>query len=457
MRRLIVVGGLMVLAVLVGTAQERIVPQSSFVTNFDYARFHNNDSTQYVEMYFAFFPQLVTLAKSGDHYIGYVALRTQIAATGSGELLVDKRSLMPVRVKDSSDASYRNTLVTQMGFLLPYGEYSLRIDAVDSLAQGRVDSILMPLSIGADSTSPSMSDAQLCSSIRRSDKKGDPFYKNTYEVIPNPTLLFGASNYPVIFHYMELYGLDPSATYIVKTIIADGKGKPLQESSRKRKFGVPNAVEVGTTNSTKLASGKYEFQVYLLSEASQPIARTAKSFYAYNPQLNAPSTSDTKMKETELSGLTADELDQEFLEAQYEASQEEKKTYSKITSIEGKRAFLAKFWSQVERGKMGHAPITRQEYLLRVEKANNRYRALSRPGWKTDRGRVFILYAEPDEVERRPSNEGGKPYEIWSYYQIENGVIFVFVDRTGFGDYILVHSTKRGELRDDDWQRFLQQ
>ena len=46
--------------------------------------------------------------------------------------------------------------------------------------------------------------------------------------------------------------------------------------------------------------------------------------------------------------------------------------------------------------------------------------------------------------------------EIWHYYAIENGVDFVFVDRTGFGEYQLVHSTKRGELRDDDWQRFLQ-
>ena len=38
-------------------------------------------------------------------------------------------------------------------------------------------------------------------------------------------------------------------------------------------------------------------------------------------------------------------------------------------------------------------------------------------------------------------------------HEIEGGVYFVFADLTGFSDYTLLHSTKRGELRDDNWQR----
>lgn len=99
--------------------------------------------------------------------------------------------------------------------------------------------------------------------------------------------------------------------------------------------------------------------------------------------------------------------------------------------------------------------FTRAEYLRRVEKASQRYRAFSKPGWRTDRGRVNILYGEPDEMERVPNSENSKPYEIRKYLQIEIGVEFVFVDRSGFGEYVLVHSTKRGELKDEGWQRFL--
>lgn len=129
--------------------------------------------------------------------------------------------------------------------------------------------------------------------------------------------------------------------------------------------------------------------------------------------------------------------------------------FSQITSEDGRREFLAKFWSEVEAGRSGRAGILRSVYLQRVLNADQRFRALGRPGWRTDRGRVLMLYADPDEIERFPSSQDTKPYETWHYYSIENGVDFIFVDRSGFGDYTLVHSTKRGELQDPDWQRFL--
>jgi GWxTD domain-containing protein len=120
------------------------------------------------------------------------------------------------------------------------------------------------------------------------------------------------------------------------------------------------------------------------------------------------------------------------------------------------REFLANFWAEIEAGRMGREPISRVDYLRRVATANQRYRAFNREGWQADRGRVYIMYGEPDQVDRFPMQESAKPYEIWYFYQIENGVEFVFVDRTGFNEYILVNSTKRGELRDDQWMRYLQ-
>jgi len=65
---------------------------------------------------------------------------------------------------------------------------------------------------------------------------------------------------------------------------------------------------------------------------------------------------------------------------------------------------------------------------------------------------VFIVYGPPDEYDRHPSEVDSKPYEVWYYHGIQGGVEFVFVDRTGFQEYILVHSTHRNELRDDAWR-----
>ena len=437
-------------------AQDRIEPRSAFGINFDYARFCDNDSTHYLELYFACYPQLVTLQRIENRYGGYVEIRSALRARGTDSVVTANRSLIPISVPDTSSAVYRNTLVGQLTYRIPSGAYDLSIVAIDSYSVSRRDSFHVPLDIVEPADGLTMSDVELCSAIRQSSNTDDPFYKNSHEVVPNPGLLFGAATNPVIFHYVELYNLNVRETYTIKTILADSRGVPVSEHSRIRKFGVERAVDVGTTAATKLPSGKYRFQVVVLDSLLRILQRTEKTFYAYNPGLAMTQASQAEMMETELSGLTAEELGTEFEYARYLATREEIDTFSEITSPEGRREFLAKFWSEVAQGKLGHDPISRSDYLFRTQRANDKFRGLSKEGWKTDRGRVYLLYSDPDEIERRPSSESGKPYEIWSYYQIENGVTFIFVDRTGFGDYTLVHSTKRGELRDDNWQRLLQ-
>jgi GWxTD domain-containing protein len=205
---------------------------------------------------------------------------------------------------------------------------------------------------------------------------------------------------------------------------------------------------------TNLQSGKYLYRVRILDGGMNEIIAIQKNFFANNPHI-ATTANPISIKAAEFLGMSFDELSKEFRTAQYLANDQEIKSFSEITTTEGRREFLAKFWSDVEHGRPGREPISRNEYLHRVHIANERYHGMSREGWQTDRGRVFISYAEPDEVERFPSSNDAKPYEIWHYNQIENGVIFVFVDRTGFGEYVLVHSTKRGELQDDQWQQYL--
>jgi len=94
--------------------------------------------------------------------------------------------------------------------------------------------------------------------------------------------------------------------------------------------------------------------------------------------------------------------------------------------------------------------------MERVQIANKRYSAAKKEGWKTDRGRVYILYGEPSEYERFPSDLETRPYEIWRYNEMEGGVYFIFADIKGFSDYELLTSTKRGELNDEYWQQKIQ-
>ncbi|MCI0705918.1 MAG: GWxTD domain-containing protein [Ignavibacteriae bacterium] len=432
------------------------IPNTNFVMNVDYARFKYDDQSFYLEIYYGFYPKLVTLNQSASGFSGGIILKTTISNNATNIVVRKEHSLLPVSFPDTTGISGGGDFLTQAGYALPFGEYQLQVTAVDSLDPTRMDSISLSLSVKPFAQTATVSDLELCGEIKSSQDKSNAFYKNSLEVVPNAALLFGITAHPVVFHYVELYNLEPGKRYGVRSRLVDASEKVVRDVSRQRTFGVSNAVDVGTMNVTALASGKYKFFFSLEEEGKGELASMEKSFFIYNPHLKVPDATAAEIKSGELSGLTADELAAEFRQAQYLATTEEIKIFSRISNIEGRREFLAKFWVEAEIGKSGKPAITRAEYLRRVTIANQRYRSQGREGWLTERGRVYILYGEPGELERMPSQNNAKPHEIWHYYSLENGVLFVFVDRTGFGDYTLVHSTKRGELQDENWQRNLQ-
>jgi GWxTD domain-containing protein len=431
---------------------QMLTPKSQFILNVDYARFNNNSQSSYLEVYYELYPKLISYVKSEGKFHGSVRLITRLTNKATDSLLVKQNFVVPVVIEDTLEASMRSTIVSQLGYAIPFGEYSLYVMAFDSLAPSRRDSLLLVIKVDSPKPLVSSSDLELCSSIRESKNKDDVFYKNSYEVVPNPMLMYGSTSYPVVYYYLELYSLNSNQTYNLTTQIASLSGKAVKESTQKKSYKVKNAVEVGTMNITSIPSGKYSFCVVLTDEKGQVLVSAQKHFYANNPQIKAPELSAIALGASALMGLSGEELALEFRKLQYVATPKEIKMFVNVTSDEGRREFLAKMWSELEAGRDGRPPINREEYLRRVEIANQRYHAMQKDGWKTDRGRVFIVYNVPDDVERIPSGEQSKPYEVWHYNSIEDGVKFVFVDRTGFGDYVLVHSTKRGEIQDENWE-----
>ena len=443
---------LIILGVQAVAVGQMLIPKSKFILNVDYARFSNNSQSSYLEIYYELYPKLISYVQSEGKFHGAIRLTTRLTNKATDSILVRQNFVVPVVVDDTLEASMRSTVVSQLGYAIPFGEYSLYVMAFDSLAPSRRDSLLLAIKVDPPKPLVSSSDLELCSSIRESKNKDDVFYKNSFEVVPNPMLMYGSTSYPVVYYYLELYGLNTNETYNLATKIASLNGKVMKESTQKKSYKVKNAVEVGTMNITSIPSGKYSFHAVLTDEKGQVLINAQKHFYANNPQIKAAELSAAALGASALMGLGGEELALEFRKAQYIATSKEIKMFSNVSSDEGRREFLAKMWSDVGAGRDGRPPITREEYLRRIEIANQRYHAMQKDGWKTDRGRVFVLYSVPDEVERVPSGEQSKPYEIWHYNSVEDGVIFVFVDRSGFGDFILVHSTKRGEVQDENWE-----
>ncbi|MBU0509303.1 GWxTD domain-containing protein [bacterium] len=124
-------------------------------------------------------------------------------------------------------------------------------------------------------------------------------------------------------------------------------------------------------------------------------------------------------------------LDLAIRQLKYIATSEENRRLRDAPATEKERLFK-EFWNQRD-PEGGTAKM--EEYYYRVEQANRKF-STHRAGWEMDRGRIFILYGEPTDIERHPFDAGSRPYEIWFYAYLSRR--FVFVDYTGFGDYTLV-------------------
>jgi GWxTD domain-containing protein len=428
-----------------------------FLMNFDYSRFRSSAGAGYLELYYSFYCGQITFHSTGEHLKGGVALHTDLIDAQTGQAVIKEQVVLPVVMDDTSATAWKTTpVLRQAGHLVPFGNYRLHIVAYDSANPARRDSLSLPLEMKAWTQRPAISDLELCSSIQTSTNKNHPYFKNSHEVTPNPSLVYG-SVAPVVYVYAELYDVDTTKVYAVDYEMIDEGGAVVKTVSRQRRYRAPNTVEIGTLNAVALKPGKYTLRLSLRDSPSGQKTQSQKGFYVYQPPvLSAQPASTPTSLAVAIETLTTKELEDEFQKARYLADKTEIDFFSQLKTPQAQKDFLKEFWTRREAGSALEAPRRRVDYLRRVEVVTERYSSYTKKGWRTDRGRVFILFGKPDEVERHASEGVSKPYEIWYYYQIENGVQFIFLDKNGFGDYDLVHSTKRGELYDEGWSRFLQ-
>jgi GWxTD domain-containing protein len=149
----------------------------------------------------------------------------------------------------------------------------------------------------------------------------------------------------------------------------------------------------------------------------------------------------------ELKGAYKSWLDQDVA---YIISDEERKAFRNLGNDEERDAFIEQFW--LRRNPNPDSPDNefREEHYRRIAYANEHY-AAGKPGWKTDRGHIYIAFGAPDSVDshpsggsyQRPMDEGGGetstfPFEVWHYRYLEgigDNIDIEFVDTCMCGDY----------------------
>ncbi len=384
----------------------------------------------------------------------------QITDSTSKNLIVNREWNISSKIEDTLRAKSEPALMGLIGFVIPEGKFELNITGKDGinekLLRNYKEGIKTRPFIGKDFV---ISDIQLAQNILKdSENVNSIFYKNTYDVIPNPSIYYTNAS-PVLFYYTELYNLvknDSAKSYKLDKFLFNSDGEKIYQKSREIKSSRKSIVEVGILNLSKKPTGAYTLYLSLSDTVESRSVLSFKRFFLYNPGIKDSSANQVAGKNfmsSEFGVLTKEECDDLFDKSKYIASSQEIDQFEKLESIDSKREFLFRFWEARDPEPETPQNEFKKQYLERIQYADNRFSTFRRKGYKTDRGRVYVIYGETDQIDRYPNETSAKPYEIWYYNSVEGGVVFVFGDLTGFSDYELIHSTKRGELRDDDWMR----
>ena len=133
-------------------------------------------------------------------------------------------------------------------------------------------------------------------------------------------------------------------------------------------------------------------------------------------------------------------------------TKEEREAFLRLGTNEEREQFIEDFWQRRNPDPDSSANSFKEEHYRRIAYANEHF-ASGIPGWKTDRGHIYILWGPPDEIESHPTGgtydrpmwQGGGTtqtysWELWRYRHLEgisDNVELEFVDPTGSGEYHL--------------------
>jgi GWxTD domain-containing protein len=174
--------------------------------------------------------------------------------------------------------------------------------------------------------------------------------------------------------------------------------------------------------------------------------------FGQDPRSAQDPSQKTRNVKPELKKAYKDWLDKDVT---YIITDEERKAFKKLATDDERERFIEEFWRRRDPDPDTDENEFKEEYYERIAYANEHF-ASGIPGWKSDRGRIWIMYGKPDGREThpmggmydRPSYEGGGstttyPFETWFYRYLPgvgSGIEIEFVDPTGSGEYRLARN-----------------
>jgi len=401
----------------------------------DFAAFYNPASDKIrLEVYYQLYSHVLQFEPKGGGFVA--AYECVIRVKDRSGLQIDSYTQdREIRVNDERRTTSRLDFRTnQTSFELDPGKYEVALTLRD-MKSARMISREVKLKLkDFDAKKPRLSDIEFVMATGPVDQEPSVFDKGSLAVVPSVSREFGGAGDDRVAYYIEIYrGRDSMSSVFVETTIRSERGSMAYRDSLTAELGNAVTRQFREVSLSNLKPGDYHLEVILRGRRNKKLDQKEKAFRVEWTQ-EALLRNDFKEVLNILSLIaTSEEIDELKKHESYD---------DRVHAIEA-------FWLSRDPTPGTVENETRSEFYRRVRYANKNFGYFRQRGWYSDRGRTYIRYGEPDQIDDFPISPNRRPYQIWHYYQGGRYLKFTFIDENEDGDYRLMYPFDGMDQRPD--------
>ncbi len=384
-----------------------------------------------------------------DKYVAEYAVGLQVI--GNEKLLIDRYETYTVlensvQHKARLDAREERADAEQLSFLLAPGrQYEVRI-AIRDLTSHRAFDTTFDIQVrGFSESGPEMSDLMIYR-----DKHG---MRMVPSIGPDVSMLTGNNSgiedrgQSGVFAELYHIPLDTTLAVVSEILPASSSGSaenilarsvlvfrtPLRDSITGNSAVISQMPLFESLSFEDLWTGRYVLRTYLLrsvrdTDTEDPAALEKRAMVWNERAIEVLAARGVPTH--------AADLDEAIEEIRIIATSSELEALESAHDAKERRKAILDFWKNKNPFPNERSNRPMSIFYGRIEYANEHFSTGFLPGWKTDRGHVYIALGPPSEIETHPEETMQKPYEIWHYPEL--GQRYTFVDEFMMGEYRLV-------------------
>jgi len=436
-----------------------------------YTEFMNDENENYLELYFALDARTLHYQKTPS---GLYTGGLEITATLMADSSITAADKFRIKLTPAEDTTaFQQILVQQSRLPLTGGKQWITLQLVELSRPDDTIELKQRFEPQLGGNEVMASTILPLQSFSPAETKGS-FTKSGFELVPmvtNGSYYFTEDDTELAF-YQEIYNtataLGDTGEYLLRYYLrnADTQDKLNEYASFSKKNSSEVEPLLASFDIKNLPTGNYDLVVEAIDKNGNTLLEESMFFYRKNAvQLDPLKTiSSETVSSSFVSKIRSIDSLRLYLDYLTPVSNDRQQGYIKNLiaqdDTEMMRSYLYSFWSQIAPDNPEQAW---EDYLAEVRFVNQNFDSQLSPGYKTDRGTVYLRYGAPSMKQKRTMEPQMPPYSLWQYNRIETpfalpqvNKMFVFADiHRGTDMFELIHSTAVGERSSRRWRQEL--